>query len=476
MSAKGNEKRDFPKNIRQVGEAVKDQRIYLEDYAIAYLRQVKGAVLLGETVRIRGTRCYFISGAIEVPDGNFEEENWNYVLEEAKKAFEGLEVIGWFLKAEEIPEELNEEDMQVYREHFPGQEAILVVYNELEKEEGVYLTLDGFLRRQAGYYIYYEKNPYMQDYLVGKNEGRKVEQEAVVSDQAIQSFRRIIENKQQKKKTALKEIPKNREESKAQESGQENDQEEILAAPKRMDLRERRQKEQEGVKKSRTIQFLYTASTFLVLTILVIGITMINNYDKMKEMEQTIAYMTENLPVSAGAGTEQTEGLRENQRQVVIDARTGETELLEGILSESELPEEQDSKEQLSGEENPAEKEAASVEEAAVGNQDGLTASASSGETTGESEGETENSAEGLQTAGSNGEAVQTAEPASGEIQASAPPVHASQATYTVKFGDTLANICNRYYGTTERLQELCDLNHITDPNAIMPGEKLVLP
>lgn len=111
MSAKGNEKRDFPKNIRQVGEAVKDQRIYLEDYAIAYLRQVKGAVLLGETVRIRGTRCYFISGAIEVPDGNFEEENWNYVLEEAKKAFEGLEVIGWFLKAEEIPEELNEEDM-----------------------------------------------------------------------------------------------------------------------------------------------------------------------------------------------------------------------------------------------------------------------------------------------------------------------------------------------------------------------------
>ncbi len=472
MSVRENEKRDFPRNIRQIGEAAKDKRIYLEDYAIAYLRQVKGAVLLGEAVRIKGTRCYFISGAIEVPDGNFDEENWNYVLAEAKKAFEGLSVIGWFLKAEEIPEELNEEDMQVYREHFPGQEAILVVYNELEKEEGVYLTLDGFLRRQSGYYIYYEKNQCMQDYLVGKNEGRKVEKEAVVSDQAIQSFRRIIENKQQKKKNAVKEIPKEPEET----SEEQSEKEDILTTPKRMDLRERRLKEQEGEKKSRTIQFLYTASTFLVLTILVIGITMINNYDKMKEMEQTIAYMTENLPVSAGIGTEKAETDTENQRQVVIDARTGETELLEGILSESELPEEQDSGEQTAEKENPAPGETASVEEAAASNQDGLPKAASAAESAGQNETETEDPSEVFQTVSPNREAEQTADPVSGEIQASAPPIHASQATYTVKFGDTLADICTRYYGTTDRLQELCDLNHITDPNAIMPGEKLVLP
>lgn len=43
-------------------------------------------------------------------------------------------------------------------------------------------------------------------------------------------------------------------------------------------------------------------------------------------------------------------------------------------------------------------------------------------------------------------------------------PAHASQAVYTVKFGDTLADICNRYYGSTDRLQELCDLNGIMNP------------
>ena len=50
------------------------------------------------------------------------------------------------------------------------------------------------------------------------------------------------------------------------------------------------------------------------------------------------------------------------------------------------------------------------------------------------------------------------------------------QATYTIREGDTLADICNKYYGGLDRLQELCDVNAITDANLIMPGQKLVLP
>ena len=51
--------------------------------------------------------------------------------------------------------------MHVYKEHFPGREAVLVVYNELDQEEAVYLTLDGFLQKQAGHYILFmRKNLY----------------------------------------------------------------------------------------------------------------------------------------------------------------------------------------------------------------------------------------------------------------------------------------------------------------------------
>ena len=404
MNPKGNEKREFPKNIRQIGEAGKERRIYLEDYAITYIRQVKGALLLGENVKIRGVRCCFVSGAIEIPEGDFGEETLKTSFEEAEKNFPELSVVGWFLKAEEIPEELNKEDMQIYREHFQGKEAVLVVYNELEKEEGVYLTLDGFLRKQRGYYVYYEKNQKMQDYLVAKNNGKSVEKETVISDQAIQSFRKIIENKKQKKETENKEpIPAKP----------------IAVKPEKA--------------KINTLHFLYTASTFMVLTILVIGVTMINNYDKMKEMEETMAKMTEDLEVSANVWKEKETETEAETKQILIDARTGETELLEGILKESESSSES------------AESEETSVTE-------------SSSETA---------QTDSMQTQASN---VQT------KVEEQSIPVHATQATYTIKFGDTLADICNRYYGSTDRIQDICDLNNIEDPNAIMPGQKLVLP
>ena len=39
------------------------------------------------------------------------------------------------------------------------------------------------------------------------------------------------------------------------------------------------------------VRFLYGASMFLVLTILVIGATMVNNYNRMKDMEVTLQEM-----------------------------------------------------------------------------------------------------------------------------------------------------------------------------------------
>ncbi len=48
------------------------------------------------------------------------------------------------------------------------------------------------------------------------------------------------------------------------------------------------------------------------------------------------------------------------------------------------------------------------------------------------------------------------------------------QAEYTVRDGDTLAIVCRMYYGNLDKLQEICDLNGITDPNTILPGQKIV--
>ncbi len=50
------------------------------------------------------------------------------------------------------------------------------------------------------------------------------------------------------------------------------------------------------------------------------------------------------------------------------------------------------------------------------------------------------------------------------------------QAAYVIKSGDTLASICRKYYGSLERLEELCEANDITDADLILPGQKIVLP
>ena len=49
-------------------------------------------------------------------------------------------------------------------------------------------------------------------------------------------------------------------------------------------------------------------------------------------------------------------------------------------------------------------------------------------------------------------------------------------APITIRMGDTLADICNQYYGSLDKLELLCQVNHISDANLIMPGQRIVLP
>jgi LysM repeat protein len=50
------------------------------------------------------------------------------------------------------------------------------------------------------------------------------------------------------------------------------------------------------------------------------------------------------------------------------------------------------------------------------------------------------------------------------------------RVSYTVKKGDTLLGICRLYYGSTDRLAEIEQMNDLTDPDAIYVGQQLLLP
>ena len=72
-----------------------------------------------------------------------------------------------------------------------------------------------------------------------------------------------------------------------------------------------------------------------------------------------------------------------------------------------------------------------------------------------------------------NKDAAQPASDITSEAVAASAPVPSS---YTVKSGDNLANICRHFYGNLDKMDEICELNSISDPNRLAAGQKIILP
>ena len=72
-----------------------------------------------------------------------------------------------------------------------------------------------------------------------------------------------------------------------------------------------------------------------------------------------------------------------------------------------------------------------------------------------------------------NKDAAQPASDITSEAVAASASVPSS---YIVKSGDNLANICRHFYGNLEKMDEICELNSISDPNRLAAGQKIILP
>ena len=102
---KGKERTGLPKNIRQIGDAGSDKRVYIEDYVITFLEKTGCAVLLGEVWQNENMKCLFADGAVEIAEGEPNDDMWEKIYREMKQYFPGREVIGWAKKMEDPEEE-----------------------------------------------------------------------------------------------------------------------------------------------------------------------------------------------------------------------------------------------------------------------------------------------------------------------------------------------------------------------------------
>jgi len=178
-----------PLNIKQMGNIDQDANIniYIEDYAYTYLQQyVKAgnynerlAFLIGKLIKEDNKNIILISGAVNTKytqhnDGiiNITKETWNYVYDQIEKYFNGLEVMGLMQSQPGYGSYLNEKYISQFRNNFNKLYQVYLLCDPIENLNSFYIfdKMRENLEAIKGYFIYYEKNNAMNDYMIDNKE------------------------------------------------------------------------------------------------------------------------------------------------------------------------------------------------------------------------------------------------------------------------------------------------------------------
>lgn len=374
---RGNADIRRPKNIKQIGDVSSNRKIYIEDYAFTYINSVayqtpedeQAGVLLGEVQKSDEEKCLFIKGVIraKTPENEtkqgivFNEKIWEKIYAEIEKFFPDLEVVGWFAAMPGITQERFLYLKKLHMDNFSGGMKTMYLVNTCDKEENFYLYENGELKKQKGYVCFYERNYEMQEYMLERRERKPIE--SPEKDKVMKSIRSIIQEKE-----------------------------------------EMRQRRKNSV-------FLYGISSFMAVVVLVIGINLLNSYEKMKKFDTSLS----NIALEISNISEKEKSIQTSDNSVSVN--------------------------KISGDVYPTEAETESTESRTTQSQ-------------------TEQSQ--IEKQAESAEMVKEAD--------------AVQTTYIVKKGDTIMSICKKYYGNTEKLNEIIAVNNIEDADKLYIGQEIKLP
>ena len=201
-----------PKNVKQVGEPREYKKIFIEDYVHTFLmqcsanteRKIKIAVLLGSRERSGGVRHFYIQSALPVDEVTekkgvyaFSEKLWGEIYRKCEEAFPGQEIMGWFLSSPGFPVEKTAAMEETHRTYFSGADKVLFVLEPLEGESAFFGFDGNRFTKQPGYYIYYEKNEPMRNFMLEEKQHTEEPRLKEQPDIAMANFRKILQEKQQ---------------------------------------------------------------------------------------------------------------------------------------------------------------------------------------------------------------------------------------------------------------------------------------
>lgn len=389
-----------PKNIKQIGDVSSDKKIYIEDYAFTYINSIaynnpeeeQAGVLLGELAREGNEKCVFVKGVIKAALGDtsdtgiyFNENIWNKIYSDTEKYFPDLSVVGWFAVVPEVTDERMARLKKLHLDNFAGNMKTLYLVDTVEKEEHFYLYENGTLKRQKGYVCFYERNYEMQEYMLERSEKKSCEDAA--GDRVVKNIRNVIRAKEE--------------------------------------LKEQR----------KSGSFMYGVNAFLVVVIIVIGINLMNNYERMKRLNQSVNNLMDQLEGNVRGGQDGSDKASQD-----VDSSGNSSDDGNAIKVNK-----------LSGDVYPLEENSTTTQAAS----------------------ETAKTTQQTEVTGGQGSDNDSDEGTLSTVSSAKPE---NYSTYTVKSGDTLMGICKRHYGTTTKCQEVMQYNGLDDSNVLYIGQEIKLP
>ena len=429
----------LPKNIRQIGDRDDTVRLYIEDYVSTYLKRLfpsggqdlRAGLLLGTERIEEGVPFIFIDGALEMEDVTAEGEKVEFTEAAWKKAYQSMEesfprrtVQGWFLCG---APGCTLSPLNYWKQHgqyFSEKNQLMYLNSGLEGDESIYITSDDGFYRLKGYSIYYDKNQMMQDYMICRKDVKRVESGA--GDRVIRDFRERMEDRKK-----------------------------------------------EAVSQRHTVRNLGILCSTMSMVILAGGVAMMNNYQKMQEMETVLVSVLpegvrpwepdrEEREESVPVVVEEIKGriypkTEEESSHLVGSSAGGEKG--EEIIKMEPAPEESAAEAADASEQKKPEQPESEQQKSEVSESESQAPEAS------------ETQAQKIESQASEEQSPQETEEAAAPVTDKKPG-----GIYAVGEGETLYGICFKLYGNVNHVKDICALNGMKDMNHVTAGQRLILP
>ena len=417
----------IPKNVMQIGTGSPNVKLYMEDYVHTFLERCQGketCLAFGQQEEKDGIRYYLIYGVEKETD--FRRGNFPY--------FQKLERIG-----------------------------------KIEKKEAAvrFWTMRGEEIQIGGYFIFYEQNEEMQAYMIAEREQSRpadVEEERVM--EAINARRE--KRKAEAAADAARGITASRASAPNTASGRKTVLSRLgalkAAAPT---LNAASRKTAFGT--AYQARLGSTGALFpklcrigcLVLLLVLVGtaLTSVNQYPDMKAVSALLAGAVRNTKnetenTSPGLIVEETVGWNSSDE-----------------MAQSAALDEATQADDATGAANTAmDGEVTDNRTADNVMTDNVTADSATADSA---------TADSQNAVATDADAESSTARQSASASDSFPQVQEALAhpeSYQVQKGDSLIAISRRFYGTDEKVIEICRLNNIKDPNQIQPGQNILLP